>query len=345
MTRPRGCRASERTIAAAICCTGVLTAWPARAQDLVVLECNEPVILRARDFDPPVQGPLRFEWLGQDGRILGTAEDLERAFPVGQFTLTLVASAEGGRRAEARLVVEVRDTVAPSVRAGVPFVQVDRIAVVTEADLIQAAALSVEDSCDPGPVVRAEPTAPYPPGSTLVRLSATDASGNTGFVDVDVRTAPALASPGPAQPAAMAPIAPSAPQAGPADLEPARGATSSDPVPTSRSDQPETAATALPAAPTALPGEPSASLTLAWWAGGFGVLAAGLFLVVRRRRRPVAPARPAVHARARSDAGEHLIVSPGGLEGPLAEVRLRPRADRGEQRVEAEDTVPIREGG
>ncbi|MGE3177817.1 MAG: hypothetical protein AB7O32_10120 [Vicinamibacterales bacterium] len=173
-----------------------------RAQDTTLLECNERVSLTATPrFDPPVSEPLQYEWRDRTDTVLGTEPILDRAFPVGRFDLTLRAYASAGRTAVARMALEVRDTLPPAVRTVSQSLEVDNATVGAAGfDLFRAVGFSARDLCDSRPQLRVEPPGPYSSGTTTVRLSATDAAGNTASVSLPLTVVTTPAAGAPARP-------------------------------------------------------------------------------------------------------------------------------------------------
>lgn len=177
----------------------------------VTLECNDdsPVVLRGTTtFDRPVQGPVQYQWKDENGLVLGTERELTlaRRYPVSRFRLTLTGSAAGATASETQLQINVVDSTRPTVRAGVRSVRTTADASRT-FNIFDAASFSAIDRCDPQPVLRAEPAGPYGPGNTQVRLSATDVSGNTAAVTVDLFVATPAPSPTGQAPAGATPVA------------------------------------------------------------------------------------------------------------------------------------------
>jgi len=173
-----------------------------RAQDTTLLECNERVSLTATPrFDPPVSEPLQYEWRDGTDTVLGTEAILDRAFPVGRFDLTLRAYASAGRTAVARMAIEVRDALPPAVRTVSRSLEVDNATLGAAGfDLFRAVGFSARDLCDSRPQLRVEPPGPYSSGTTTVRLSATDAAGNTASVSLPLTVVTPTAAGAPARP-------------------------------------------------------------------------------------------------------------------------------------------------
>ena len=183
----------------------------AAAQQGVVLECNEVTSVRATPaFDPPVQGPLTFEWRDGTGGVIGTDQVLRAAFPRGAQVLIMVVTAPGGRTATNRMVVDVRDTAKPRVTASRPRVDLTPAQAAASVNIIALAGIAVADQCDPSPRVVASSTGPFPGGDTAVTVVAIDAAGlASDAATVTVRVAGAVAP----RPTERAPAVPTPPGA------------------------------------------------------------------------------------------------------------------------------------
>ena len=200
---------ARRALAAAILLgPGALNA---ATQQGVVLECNEVVSLRATPtFDPPVQGPLTFEWRDATGGVIGTDQFLKTAFPRGSQVLAMVVTAPGGRTATNRMAIDVRDTLKPGVSVARPIVDLTRAQAEAGVNIIALAGITAVDQCDPSPRVVASSTGRFPVGDTLASVVAIDAAGLTSDAAiVTVRVAGAVAP----RPTARAPAAPAPPAA------------------------------------------------------------------------------------------------------------------------------------
>ena len=162
---------ARRALAAAILLgPGALNA---ATQQGVVLECNEVVSLRATPtFDPPVQGPLTFEWRDATGGVIGTDQFLKTAFPRGARVLAMVVTAPGGRTATNRMAIDVRDTLKPGVSVARPIVDLTRAQAEAGVNIIALAGITAVDQCDPSPRVVASSTGRFPVGDTLASVVA-----------------------------------------------------------------------------------------------------------------------------------------------------------------------------
>jgi hypothetical protein len=243
----------------------------------------------------------------------------------------------------------------------------------SEFDVAAAVGFNARDLCDPNPAVSASHKGPFPEGETRVVLTATDASGNRASTDVVVRVRGSQAPGTPPVPRADVPVTPPRPPT-PGARSGAELPTAGGPRASSPAAVPGAAAVSLPAptpgvtsvARATAAGEAGAAplasrtgtvpvaaaaevrrtsgsrawdgraWTLWWILAVGGVLLAGLFVLARGARRRRAPSQPAVvQTVPKKDLGNHAVVFPTGLPQPRYEVRLRPRVDHGEQRVDA----------
>jgi HYR domain-containing protein/VCBS repeat protein len=108
--------------------------------------------------------------------VTACTPDSDSLFPLGDTTVTCVATDAAGNRATASFVVRVADTTVPSL--AVPTALVVDATTPTGADVQFAA--SATDSVDPAPTVTCIPAAgAFPIGDTTVACTAADAAGNT----------------------------------------------------------------------------------------------------------------------------------------------------------------------
>lgn len=179
----------NRRVALAVSVLSASWATVVFAQAPTVLECNETAALASTPrFDPPVRGPLTYEWRDSTGRIVGSEAGLSITLPVGEHTFTMVVTAETRATATNRLTLLVRDTTRPRVGVRTDLVAVPPNGVSADVlDVARAAGFTVTDQCDPRPMVTVSPTGPYSPGDTRVLLTATDISGNSASVAVVMR--------------------------------------------------------------------------------------------------------------------------------------------------------------
>jgi hypothetical protein len=144
----------------------------------VPVECGTDVQLAAVAlFNPPVPGPVTYEWQDASGRTIGKEVALHLGalkLPPGKHAITVKAHGAEGHEPTTTLTVIVADTARPRLTVAGRVSLLDG-----SADLTSAAGLRAADGCDPSPALVVSPPGPYPPGDTSVTVTARDASGNT----------------------------------------------------------------------------------------------------------------------------------------------------------------------
>jgi len=321
------------------------------AQESAVAECNVSVgiAIQSSSFDPPVQGPLTYEWRDELGQVVGLEEALVVALPVGQYTRTLTVTVPGGRSAKDGVTLAVRDTFPPTIQTRLLIFLDPRVAARTGADLISEMDITATDLCDPNPTISAEPTGPYEAGETQVVLTATDIAGNSESITVRVVVA-ASASDAPGAPVTPggpgAPGAPDAPDAL-ANGTSAAGAVVPGGPAVNGQVLPTPGQRVLPGSqpPPSLTGadQPSSDPVLpagrgyTWWVAGLGALTlAGLFVfaLTRRSSSSETVARPVFQAIARPSADAQHSILPDGPQLRRYTIGLRPTSDPGTHTIE-----------
>jgi hypothetical protein len=117
-------------------------------------------------------------------------------YPPGTTTVTFIATDASGKSANCSVNVSVVDTTAPMITcpADVTVEQKAKEGTAVSLDV------TVIDLCDPNPVLTSNKRDLYPPGTTTVTFTATDASGNSASCSVDVTvgdtTSPMITCPG-----------------------------------------------------------------------------------------------------------------------------------------------------
>ncbi|MGB7001506.1 MAG: HYR domain-containing protein [Halobacteriota archaeon] len=117
-------------------------------------------------------------------------------YPPGTTTVTFTATDASGNSASCSVDVTVGDTTSPMITCPLD--------VKVEQATVEGAAVTLDvivtDFGDPNPEVTSNKLAIYPPGTTTVTFTATDASGNSASCSVDVTvgdtTAPEITCPG-----------------------------------------------------------------------------------------------------------------------------------------------------
>ena len=156
------------------------------------VECTSPsgadVTLDGSGSSDPDNATLTYTWREGGNVIAGpitNATSPPVTLALGAHTIELTVDDGDGEISTDEVIVTVQDTTPPTVTLTSPsntgaFVTTDTIDV----------QFTVNDSCDANPSVTVTPgdpiAAPLTPGNLLIKVDATDASGNTGSVSVTV---------------------------------------------------------------------------------------------------------------------------------------------------------------
>ncbi|MDH5378699.1 MAG: hypothetical protein OEX00_10275, partial [Gammaproteobacteria bacterium] len=162
-----------------------------------VLQCSAggaTVSLNGSASSDPEEQELSYQWTNSTTVVTGKFAQMD--LPVGTHTIELRVTDPKGNSATDTLVVQVNDSVAPSL-------QVNELSVTLEAQRVEGAlytpSYTTSDNCSKVSVLVNPTPNYYPLGKTVVTLSAQDQSGNlsTGTIDVVVRdtTKPVLTIP------------------------------------------------------------------------------------------------------------------------------------------------------
>ncbi len=161
-------------------------------------ECDRPgagevTLDGSQSGDPdPGQGTLAYEWFedlgGPHERLLGTTVVLKSVLSLGDHAVFLRVTDDAGRTGTAKVTITVNDTTPPLLACPPP--QSVECASPDGTPVFLSA--SASDVCDPAVRLEfsraggAEPSAPYPLGTTGVGVAAADASGNVVRCDMSV---------------------------------------------------------------------------------------------------------------------------------------------------------------
>ncbi len=147
------------------------------------LECSAPgsapATLDGSGSVDPAGGALRYLWTSE---VFAAAETLTvtALFPLGATTASLVVTNDAGLSDEDSVLVTVRDTRKPALTA-----PDDVLAECSgrSADAVDLGEPLVSDACDEAVRVSNDGPARFPLGTSVVRWTATDASGNVSMDD------------------------------------------------------------------------------------------------------------------------------------------------------------------
>jgi Tol biopolymer transport system component len=130
--------------------------------------------------DPDADDNLTYAWSGPFGTAVGMTPTV--ALPMGGSTVELSVTDKAGARDSDSAAYTVVDTTPPSL-----FVPPDIQAVATGSQTeVEIGEATATDLVDPAPIVTNDAPETFPPGTTLVAWTATDATGNSVTVSQTV---------------------------------------------------------------------------------------------------------------------------------------------------------------
>lgn len=305
---------------------------PAHAQ--VPVECGvDAQLTAAAMFNPPIAGPVVYEWRNASDDVVGREETLHLGpmkLPVGSHRFTLTARGGDDRRPTQTIEIVITDTAAPRVRAAFGTIQLP-------SETVDAAAppgMTIADACDPAPAITFNPPGPYGPGDTRVTVTARDRSGNAAesVVTFRVPAPPPVAAPPP--PAVVPPPVTPAPAPAPA---PAPVVEPEAPTPQPEAPPPAPVVAAPVAAPAVVvaPTVPVEDVKgFPWWILAVAALAVAAGSWALKQKKPKLPLST-VMARPRLDTGtQRLRMSGTGFRvvrrGPASKPAATTGGSRGE---------------
>lgn len=149
------------------------------------LECANPAgtlvtLNGSGSSDPDAGDTLTYEWTDENANVVGTAASVNVTVPLGTHTFTLKVTDAGALSSAATTHVTVQDTTPPELTLAMTSYSVILPVGQTTATLnvLTESGAWATDLCDPSPAITNNAPSLFPVGTTVVMITATDASGN-----------------------------------------------------------------------------------------------------------------------------------------------------------------------